>query len=85
MKKKLTWEEIKDLYSDQWVELVDYDWPDSEPLPSSGTVRVHSSSRKEFDKLINQDPPTDAALVYVGERKPVDGVILSANLHPVNQ
>ena len=30
MEKKLTWEEISRRYDKQWVELVDYDWPEEE-------------------------------------------------------
>ena len=44
MEKKLTWEEIKKHYNQEWVELVDYDWPDTEPYPRDGVVR---SSRQE--------------------------------------
>jgi len=83
MAKKLTWEEIKKQYDQEWVELVDYDWPDTDTYPHSGIVRVHAKTRREFDQLILQDPPEMSALVYVGmpNRKP--GVILSANLHRV--
>jgi hypothetical protein len=81
MEKKLTWEEIKRHYNQEWVELVDYDWPDTEPYPRDGVVRVHAKSRREFDVLILEDPPTDSALVFVGERQAPPGVILNANLH----
>ena len=81
MEKKLSWQEIKQGFDQEWVELIEYDWPDEEAFPRSGIVRVHAKSRREFDRLINQDPPLDSALVYVGERKPEPGVIYSANLH----
>lgn len=81
--KKLTWKEIERLYDREWVELVDYEWLDTEIHPRFGVVRVHSKSRKEFDELILNDPPERSALVYVGIplRKP--GMVLSANLHRV--
>lgn len=65
--EKLNWNQIELLYDKEWVELVDYDWRDEDEYPSSGIVRVHSKSRKEFDKLINQDPPESSALVFVGK------------------
>lgn len=67
MEKKLTWDEIKRLYPDEWVELVDYDWPEEEQDPRGGVVRVHAKTRQEFDRLADIDPPTDSAYAYVGE------------------
>jgi hypothetical protein len=80
MAKKLTWEEIKQDFDKQWVELIDYDWQETEPYPNSGVVRVHSGNRKEFDKMILQDPPAHSAIIFVGQRKRPDNVILSSNL-----
>ena len=82
--KKITWEEIKAQYDQEWVELVDYEWPDTEAYPLNGAVRVHAKTRKEFDQLILEDPPEMSALVYVGVPKRKPGVILSANLHQVS-
>lgn len=83
MNKKLTWDEIKQQYDGQWVELIDFDWDEAEPDPQAGVVRCHSKDRKEFHRLILQDPvPAEAALVYVGEIFPKKGnIIFSANLH----
>ena len=67
MEKKLTWEEIKRLYDQEWVELVDYDWPDEEIDPRAGVVRVHAKTREEFDRLTDIDPPKHSAIVFVGE------------------
>lgn len=68
MGEKLSWEEIKKRYDQQWVELIDCDWPDSESDPHSGVVRVHASSRKEFDKLAANEAPSDSAYVFVGRQ-----------------
>jgi hypothetical protein len=65
--EKLSWEEIKKIYNEEWVELVDYDWPDEDPDPKAGVVRVHAKSREEFDRLAAIDSPQDAACVFVGE------------------
>lgn len=47
----------------------------AEKLLWKDIVRVHSSSRREFDQLLNQDAPADSTLVYVGERKAPSKVI----------
>lgn len=83
MNTKLSWDEISKLYDKQWVELVDYDWPDDEIHPYSGTVRVHAKTRIEFDKLILKDPPDNSALLFVGERQLPANTTLSSNLHQV--
>jgi hypothetical protein len=70
MGKKLTWEEIRKQYDQEWVELVDYDWPDEEPDPRAGVVRVHAKEREEFDRLAAVDPPRDSACVFVGDPLP---------------
>lgn len=70
MEEKLTWEELKERYPEEWVELVDYDWPDEDPDPKAGVVRVHAKTREEFDRLTAINPPPDAASVYVGELFP---------------
>ncbi len=66
MSAKLSWEEIKKQYDQEWVELIDYDWPEEEVYPRSGIVRVHAKTRRDFDNLIDVDPPFDSAYVYVG-------------------
>lgn len=65
--KKFTWDEIKELYDKEWVELVDYDWPEEAAHPKAGVVRVHAKSRKEFDRLVAVDPPLESAFIFVGE------------------
>jgi len=77
---KLTWPEIEKLYDKEWVQLIDYDWPEEEALPRSGIVQVHAKSRQQFDKLITQEFQLDSAILFVGQRTIPSGVILSANL-----
>jgi len=82
MTKKLTWEEIKKQYDGEWVELIDYDWDDTESDPQAGVVRFHSKDKKEFHKLILDRPDCESAIVYVGEIFPQRANnIFSANLH----
>lgn len=80
--EKLPWEEIKKRFTHEWVQLIDYSWDETKPDPSSGVVRLHSSSRKEFDKLLRQGPPQkDSAIVYVGHLRFPKGAIFNANQH----
>ena len=66
MAEKPTWEEIKKQYDQEWVELVDYEWPEEGADPKSGAVRVHAKTREEFDRLAAIDAPQDSAYVFVG-------------------
>ena len=76
MAEKLTFDEIKALYDEEWVELVDYDWPEGTPWPQAGIVRVHHPNRSEFWKLSKATQPevTDSAIVFIGPPDP-PGVI----------
>lgn len=77
MLKKISWEEIRKLYDQEWVELIDYDWPDEESDPRAGVVRVHARTREEFDRLTDIDPPKDSAIAFVGELFAEDAAIQS--------
>ena len=81
--KKLTWQEIEVQYDREWVELIDYDWPDEEANPKAGIVRVHAKTRKEFDELLLIDTPLNSACLYVGETLPDNVVFISASLHHI--
>lgn len=79
--EKLSWENIQKQYDREWVQLINYDWLEENPLPSAGVVRVHAKTRQEFDRLIAEEPQPDSAILFVGERKIPPGVVLSANMH----
>lgn len=64
---KLSWDEIVRQYNQEWVELIDYDWPDTAAYPTSGIVRVHAKTRFEFDNLADIDPPFNSAYIFVGQ------------------
>ena len=81
MDEKLTWEEIKARYPDQWVELIECEWDETEPDPRNGIVRRHAKKRKEIHEQFMKDPVDDSAIVYTGEFKVPDGMVFSANLH----
>ena len=81
MAEVISWEDITKLYDREWVQLVDFDWPEEEALPRAGAVVVHAKTRREFDAMIAEIPQENSALLYVGNRKIPPGVVLSANLH----
>ena len=83
MEKKLNWDEIEKLYDQQYVELVNYDWPEEEIHPRSGIVRVHSSDRVQFYNEVGKDTPVDSAIVFVGKIKLPKDVIFSPGLRRV--
>ena len=66
---KLSWEEIRKAFDGQWVHLVDYDWAEGTPYPSSGVVHIHAKTRKEFNELIKNSDRVPGARIYVGDVK----------------
>jgi hypothetical protein len=64
--QRMTWEEISKRYNQQWVELVDYDWPEGAPFPRAGVVRTHEADRKRFHSIVKRREPSGSALVFVG-------------------
>lgn len=85
MTEKLNWKQIEALFNQQWVELVDFDWEETEPYPTAGRVRVHSSDRKEFDQLIKRDQSIDSAILFVGKKSQTGSAFLSSNLRRVTE
>jgi len=81
MNNQLTWDEIRNIYRDEWVELVDYDWNEFEPKPRSGVIRDHAKDRRELHARFMKVPVEDSAIVYTGAMKFDEGTIFSANLH----
>lgn len=81
MGEKLTWEEIKRRYREQWVELIEFDWDEWEPDPCGGIVRHNAQLRKELHDQFMKDPIDDSAIVYTGNMRIAEGTVFSANLH----
>ncbi len=86
MSQRLAWNEIQKHYDQQWVELIDYDWPDGRPHPEAGVVRAHAAERKEFYRMCKEldisegYSPTDGAIVFVGSRYVENNPFLSSSL-----
>ena len=82
MEKEIqSWDKIKADYNQEWVELISYDWPDTETYPISGIVRSHGSEKKDFYTQCQSAPvPDDSAILFVGPPKVVDSVALTPSL-----
>jgi hypothetical protein len=78
MEKKLSWEDIEKQYDQEWVELIDVDWPDEEIDPRSGVVRVHDRDREEFYRRLSELPALDSAVVFVGKPELPPNVLVGA-------
>ena len=78
---RISWEEIKTSYNQEWVELVDYIWPESEAYPLEGIVRSHGPDKKEFHQQCRKDPvPLDSAILFVGPPISKDKTLFSPSL-----
>jgi hypothetical protein len=68
--ERLTWKEIEERYDQQWVELVDYDWPEGDFQPRSGVVRTHAADKKAFHRDCRREPvPEDSADLFVAKKQ----------------
>ncbi|HEX2572499.1 MAG TPA: hypothetical protein VH877_23330 [Polyangia bacterium] len=63
---RMTWEDIKRAYPDEWVLLVDVDADPSIPRVRGGKVAGHSKSRKEVLASTWLPPGSGWALKYTG-------------------
>ena len=74
MSDRLTWDEIKREYPDEWVAVVDVDWPDTSEI-RSGVVYAHSPDHKAL--IEKQRHLRSAAVVWTGKKR---GVALLAGI-----
>lgn len=65
MPDKLTWDEIKKRFPDEWVVLVDYSFNDNEDL-TDGVVYAHGPERAQVYASASQGPKR-TAVRYTGE------------------
>ena len=73
--KKLSWDEIRRLYDQEWVHLIDFDWEDGTPYPTAGVIHLHAKTRKEFDNLMITSAPIAGARIFVGDIKETGDVL----------
>jgi hypothetical protein len=63
MDKRLSWDEVKKLYPDEWVCLVDVEWPDMGEI-TSGVVYAHDPKHKAL--IEKQKHLKSAAILWTG-------------------
>lgn len=71
-KARISWNQLRDLFSGEWVELVDFRWEWNSPTPAWAVVRHHASDRKALLKKISESGERDDALIlYLGATNPL--------------
>lgn len=80
MGEKMTWEEMKRKYPDEWLLIVDFDIDKSGRL-LSGCVERHSKSKDEVYRLPRVGK--DAVFEYTGESTFPGGLRAHAHCHHV--
>lgn len=67
MGQKMTWDEIKDQFPNEWVALVNYERTSA--IGVKGTLIVHNSNKKEFHITLRTLLPAyrDVAVRYTGQ------------------
>ncbi len=79
--KKLTWEEIRKQFDQEWVELIDYDWPEEQPYPRAGVIRTHGIDKKQFHQECRREPaPEISALLFVGKKISPENIIFPPSM-----
>ena len=66
MADTLSGDEIKQRYPDEWVALVDHEWPNNRPVPLSGVVYAHSPDHAALIQMQKHLPA--AAIVWTGKK-----------------
>ncbi|MCO6430677.1 MAG: hypothetical protein J5J00_07425 [Deltaproteobacteria bacterium] len=65
--QRLSWNQIREWYHGQWVELVDYEWEWDQKTPTRARVRNYSSDRRELlERSKRSDSPEGAVILFVG-------------------
>jgi hypothetical protein len=68
---KTPWSRIREAFDGEWIELVDCAWRQNSLQPIAGTVRFHSSSRKELlSKIASAGRKEGSVILFVGPSLP---------------
>ena len=77
MTERLTWEEIKNKYPNEWVALIDCEYGDEWGDLKQGIVVAHNKNKKDYIdqfKIVMEDLGNpDCASLFTGELKPPKG------------
>lgn len=80
--QKLPWAQIQELFEDQWVELVEYDWDWSQAFPSHARVRNFSNDRIDLMVKIQKagEVPESVVLFLGATTRSISRTPLSASV-----
>jgi hypothetical protein len=68
---KIPWSYIREAFTGEWVELVEYSWKGDSLYPQAAVVRHHSTNRGELIRKIARSGRIDGAVVlFVGSALP---------------
>ena len=74
MAEKLSWEEIKRQYPNEWVSIVDFE-EDKSGFVVNGIVIYHNPQKsiysKELSKILEETKHNEVASLYTGRHKPL--------------
>ena len=74
MNKRLSWNQISDLYSGYWVELVDFEWDWSRAYPEKARIRNVSPNRTSLMATIRtQGEIENSVVLFVGNTRSLIG------------
>ena len=67
MNQRYSWEQIREQFNGQWVELVQYHWPWRRATPTWAIVKEHASDYSALQRVIASQSPTSGSVVmFVG-------------------
>jgi len=68
---KIPWSHIREAFSGEWVELVDYTWRGESLYPQAASIRQHSPDRAKLLRMIARAGRVEGAVViFVGAALP---------------
>lgn len=79
MTPRMSWNQIKDLFANQWVELIDFEWDWDRTSPRWARIRHFSPDRQSLiEKIDSSGKIDDSVVLFIGA---ADSMIqLSANV-----
>lgn len=79
MYQRLTWNQVREHFTGEWVELVEYRWDWNRPYPAWAVIRHHDEDRAELMERIQSASPVPTSVVLL-----VGGVASLVSPHTVS-
>lgn len=66
MNRRLSWNQIKNIFEGEWVELTEFDWGWEKTYPRWAKVRTHAATRQELmEQIALSGPNPHALIIYI--------------------